>query len=65
MITITDEQVTISKDAWDRLNKNFYYRELIENFLDTEELIEAINTSTELIDIREYAKQRRNRKIPS
>jgi hypothetical protein len=63
MITIDEDKITIPRKTWDRLNTNYYYKELIENLLDSEELIDAINNSSELIDLREYDRKRRAEQI--
>jgi hypothetical protein len=59
MITISKDKVTIPRKTWDKLNRNFYYKELIENILDSEEQSEAMKNSTELIDLRDYDRKRK------
>jgi hypothetical protein len=63
MITIDENNITIPRKTWDRFKSNYYYKELIENILDSEELIEAIDNSTELVDLREYDRKRRPNQI--
>lgn len=63
MITIDKEKITIPRMTWDRLKRNSYYKELIENIMDSEELLDAINNSSELVDLREYDRKRRNKNV--
>ena len=63
MITIDKEKITIPRMTWDRLKRNSYYKELIENIMDSEELLDAINNSSELFDLREYDRKRRNKNV--
>ncbi len=63
MITVEKDRVVLPRTSWDRLKNNRYYNELLENFIDSEELIEAIEKSKELIDLREYDSARRKAKI--
>ncbi|TAL67702.1 MAG: hypothetical protein EPN82_13730 [Bacteroidetes bacterium] len=63
MISIEKDNVTIPRKTWDKLRRNHYYNELIENLLDSEELIEAINKTDGLIDLRDYDRKRRATKI--
>ena len=63
MITFEKDRVVLSRTSWDRLKNNRYYKELLENFIDSEDLIEAIEKSEELIDLREYDRARRKAKI--
>ena len=63
MITVEKDRVVLPRTSWDRLKNNRYYNELLENFIDSEELIEAIEKSKELIDLREYDRARRKAKI--
>ena len=60
MITIDKDKITIPRKTWDRYKNNYYNKELIENLMDSEELTEAIDNSTELIDLRDYDRKRRN-----
>lgn len=61
MISINDKEVTIPRKTWDRLRGDSYYNELIEILLDSEELIEEINKSDELIDLREFDRKKRQK----
>jgi hypothetical protein len=63
MITIDKDKITIPRKTWDKFKNNYYYKELIENLMDSEELTEAIDNSKELIDLREYDRKRRKNKI--
>ncbi|MBI5326091.1 MAG: hypothetical protein HZB41_12605 [Ignavibacteriae bacterium] len=63
MITIAKDNVTIPRTTWDRLRKDDYFNELIENLIDSEELADAIENTHELIDLREYDRKRRASKI--
>lgn len=63
MITVEKDRVVLSRTSWDRLKNNRYYKELLENFIDSEDLIEAIEKSEEPIDLREYDRARRKAKI--
>ncbi|MCX6146779.1 MAG: hypothetical protein NTW25_05950 [Candidatus Kapabacteria bacterium] len=63
MITIDENVITIPRKTWDSVSNNFYFKELIENLIDSEELNEAIENSTELVDLREYDLKRRPNKI--
>ena len=58
MITFEKDRVVLSRTSWDRLKNNRYYKELLENFIDSEDLIEAMEKSVELIDLREYDRAR-------
>ena len=59
MITIEKERVILPRKTWDRLKKDKYFEEIIQNILDTEALQDAMENDNEFIDIREYDKQRK------
>lgn len=61
MITIKDDAIIIPRETWDNAMKNFYFKELIENLMDSEELLEAMQESKEMIDLREYDLERRRK----
>jgi hypothetical protein len=63
MITIDKDNITIPRKTWDKFKNNYYYKELIENIMDSDELNEAIENSSELIDLREYDRKRRQKKL--
>ncbi len=63
MISISKNNVTIPRTTWDKLRKNSYFNELIENLLDSEELSDAIKHTDELIDLRKYDRKRRGSKV--
>lgn len=61
MITITDEQVIIPRETWDRMRNELYFEELIENLMDSEDLLDAMKNDNDFIDIREYDRNRERR----
>lgn len=63
MIQIEKDKVILPRKSWDRLKENKYYSEILENFIDSEELIEAIENSVELLNLRDYDLERRKSKI--
>lgn len=63
MITFEKDKVIIPRKSWDKLNKSSYYHELIEVLIDSEELQDAINNSTEMIDLKEYDRNRRIKNV--
>lgn len=58
MITIEKERVILSRKTWDRLRNDEYFEEFIQNILDTETLLDAIENDNDFLDIREYDRQR-------
>lgn len=59
MITFEKDKVIIPRTSWDKLKNNSYYHELIEVLIDSEELQDAIDNSKEMIELREYDRNRR------
>ncbi|MBM2815386.1 MAG: hypothetical protein HW421_2148 [Ignavibacteria bacterium] len=59
MITVEKERVILPRKTWDRLRKDEYFEELIQNILDTETLLDAMENDNDFMDIREYDRQRR------
>jgi hypothetical protein len=54
MITIEKERVILSRKTWDRLRKDEYFEEFIQNILDSETLMDAMDNDNDFMDIREY-----------
>ena len=63
MITIDENKVTIPRKTWDRIRKDKYFEEVIDNILDSEDLIDAIENDNDFMDIREYDRIRREEKV--
>ncbi len=53
MITIEKERVILPRKTWDRLRNDEYFEEFIQNILDTETLLDAMDNNNEFINIRE------------
>jgi hypothetical protein len=60
MITIEKERVILPRKTWDRLRNDEYFEEFIQNILDTETLLDAMENDNDFMDIREYDKQRKD-----
>ena len=60
-MTITEETVTFSRDAWDELYSIDYYREVLEAIEDRESLREAKLQADEFVSFREYDRNRRQK----
>lgn len=54
MLTIDKEMVTFSRDTWEELKKDVSFNELIEAIQGREELQNAIEETTEIIDFRKF-----------
>jgi hypothetical protein len=65
MITIEKERVILPRKTWDRLNKDEYFEEVIQNILDSEDLLEAMDNDNDFIDIRAYDRQRSESHVQS
>ncbi len=63
MITYEKDRVIIPRKTWDKYKKDDYFKELFEVLQDSEELDKAIENSTEMIDLRDYDRKRREREI--
>lgn len=63
MIEIEKEKVTLSRDIWDRLRNDSYFDELIQNILDSEAIIDAMENDNDFMEIREYDKLRKERQV--
>lgn len=63
MITYEKDRVIIPRKTWDKYKKDDYFKELFEVLQDSEELDIAIENSTEMIDLRDYDRKRREREI--
>jgi len=61
MIKIDKDNVTITRDTWEELRNDEYFRELIEVLEDSEDLQNAIDETDELLDFDEYDKVRMKR----
>jgi hypothetical protein len=58
MMTATKDKVTFSRETWEELRNNSYFRELIEVIEDREELRIAQEKTEYLVDYDEYRKKR-------
>jgi len=65
MITIEKERVILPRKTWDRLRKDEYFEEFIQNILDSETLMDAMENDNDFMDIREYDKHRTEFQISS
>lgn len=54
MLTVSDENIIISKETWEELRQSEYYRELIEAIEDRESLRKAKKEAEEFIDFKDY-----------
>ena len=63
MIKIDDENVVIPRKTWEKYKEDDYFKELIEVMQDTEDIIEEIKNTTEVFDLRDYDRQRRNKNL--
>ncbi len=63
MITFTDKEVIISRETWEEYRKDDYFREVLDILEDSVELEKAIENSKEMIDFKEFDRQRRERKL--
>jgi hypothetical protein len=61
MMTETKTQVTFSRETWEELRKDDYFRELIEVIKDREAFIKAKEETVEVLDFKEYDKNRRTK----
>jgi len=59
MMIQTNTQVTFSRDTWEDLRKDEYFRELIEVIEDREAFLVAQAETVEVFDFKEYDKKRR------
>jgi hypothetical protein len=59
MIEVSKNKVMFSRNTWDTLKENDYFREIIDAIEDREELLEAEKETKTLSDFREYDKKRR------
>jgi len=65
MITIEKNKVVIPKKSWNRLIKDKYFEEMLQIFIDSEILLEAMEKDNDFMNIREYDKLRRENKLSS
>ncbi len=63
MITIDKEKVHIPRKTWDRISKDDYYRELIETLIDSEDLLDAQESDSEFVSLRDYDRKRKNAEV--
>ncbi len=55
---IREDKVIISRQTWEELKADEYYKELIEAVEDREDLLEAIEKEKDSIDFDEYDENR-------
>jgi hypothetical protein len=58
-MVITNDIVTFSRETWNELYSNDYYREVLEAIEDRESLRESKLNADEFIPFREYDRNRR------
>jgi predicted ribosome quality control (RQC) complex YloA/Tae2 family protein len=59
MIDIAEETVTFSRETWEKLKADDYYKEVIQAIEDREDLLKAIEETEQILDFKEYDKNRR------
>lgn len=57
-MTITEEEVTFSRKAWDSLKSNDYFREVLEVLEDIESLENSKANTEYFVDYDDYRKTR-------
>lgn len=60
-MVMTQDTVTFSRETWNELYSNDYYREVLEAIEDRESLREAKLNADEFIPFREYDRNRRQK----
>ncbi len=50
MINITDNEVIISRDIWDKLSTDVFFDEILHNIIDSESLKQSIVTDSDFMD---------------
>ncbi|HPO62669.1 MAG TPA: hypothetical protein PK762_06255 [Candidatus Kapabacteria bacterium] len=63
MIEIEKEKVTLPRDTWDRLRSDYYFDEIIQNILDSETILDAMENDNDFMEIREYDKLRKEQHV--
>jgi hypothetical protein len=58
MIEVLDDKVTFSRDTWEELKNDDYFRELIEVIEEREALAIAKENTNSFVDLDEYHKKR-------
>ena len=58
MLEIAENKVTFSRETWEELKNDNYFRELIEVIEDREALLKAKQETHSFIDLEEYHKNR-------
>ena len=58
MIEIAEDKVTFSRETWENLKQDSYFRELIELIEDREAILQAQKETEYLIDYDEYRNKR-------
>jgi hypothetical protein len=61
MIEISKNKVIFSRNTWDALKTDVYFREIIDAIEEREELLEAVRSTKKLSEFREYDKKRRSK----
>jgi hypothetical protein len=61
MIEISKDKVIFSRNTWDTLKADIYFREIIDAIEEREELLEAERNTKKLSEFREYDKKRKSR----
>lgn len=65
MITIEKDKVILPRKNWNRLIKDKYFEELVENLIDSEVLLDVIENDDDFTNIQDYDKKRRGNKLSS
>ncbi len=63
MIEVEKEKVTLSRNTWDRIRSDYYFDELIQNILDSETILDAMENDNDFMDIREYDRLRKEQQV--
>jgi len=58
MLELSEDKVIFSRETWEDLKQDNYFRELIEVIEDREELLKAIKETEYFVDYEEYRKHR-------
>ena len=58
MLEVAEDKVTFSRDTWEELKSDDYFRELIDVIEDRESLLKAKNETEFFVDLDKYHRNR-------
>ncbi len=58
MLEVAEDKVTFSRDTWEELKSDDYFRELIDVIEDRESLLKAKKETEFFVDLDEYHRNR-------